>query len=101
MSSARSAGQTVQGSKRKRESAPVVRCGGLSASGGRAGLTLGLPRRRVVGMATTHKQCRDAECNICRGDTHVIGSTRTDDFQRLPCGCPIDSGCDGYHAILP
>jgi hypothetical protein len=20
-----------------------------------------------------HKQCRDAECNICRGDTHVIG----------------------------
>lgn len=20
---------------------------------------------------------------------------------RLPCGCPLDSGCDGYHSIQP
>lgn len=22
---------------------------------------------------SVHKQCRDAECNICRGSTHVVG----------------------------
>ncbi len=32
-----------------------------------------------------HKQCRDAECNICRGDTHVIGPNPDTARRRAMC----------------
>lgn len=31
------------------------------------------------------------------GERDYIINVRSGDFQRLPCGCPIDSDCDSNH----
>jgi hypothetical protein len=54
-----------------------------------------------------------ASCSKC-GRPVTVADGRGDDFQgrrdesqeeenfnRFSCGCPVDSGCDGYHAIWP
>lgn len=70
----------------------------ISAAGRRRWARMSRPERErfIERVAESARQSRfdthGRERQLTLGEQH---------FQRLPCGCPIDSGCDGSHVIGP
>ena len=59
---------------------------------------------------STEQIVHRSHCNRCDqpysydlagGRQYVCDDCLADEPARMFCGCPIDSGCDGYHEVAP